>query len=866
MSHIVHEYLGNGIEVLLCENHFSRAVAIQTWVRAGSTHEEADEQGMAHYLEHMLFKGTARRAVGEIAATVESCGGDINAYTTFDRTVFYLTLASKHANLGVDLLADAIFNSSFDREEFEREREVILEEIRRGQDDPGSVVGRRVFSLAYPDTQVGRPIIGSEESVRAFTRDKVVAFHDKWYRPRNISVVVVGDFDADAMRDTVRKTFGLAKDRKLPEKKADVPRTVANRALGSSNVELIFGDWKQPRLELVFAGPPLEHHDTAALDLAAFALGAGDLSRLNRRLRDQEGLITGASASLFSPAFPGIFEVSVFGPVENWLDSVRATARELAAVCHHEPVTEVEIDRARASLRSDRIYRDETVEGQARNLGFGLTTTHKQLFDDVYWATVSGTTATGVYHACQRWLDPAGVRVVGMLPTGTAITEVDVRKALENGFRDGTGAKSDSSIKPTTMRSHSTSEAEVVDLKPGLRLVYKRNPEAKLFSLVAASEGGLRAEGDSDAGVFNAMSGLSARASRDYSYEALVTAVEDLGASLDGFSGKDSFGMQFHCLSGQVERLVELFGSTFVRPVFPTDQWGSLQREIIESLENQDDSPAGMCIRRFQEMVFGAHPYRYPLSGRIDNVRGWNAAALTERWERERDRNPWIIGAVGALELDQVKSLLNEHLRGWTPASSVQPFASANQIKMASAASARLTKAREQTHITFGFRGLTWDDSDRAVLDVLTTILGGHGGRLFLRLRDRDGLAYSVSPVVSHGKHPGVVGSYIACAPTKAGQALASLEREMYALCETPVESAELERAKNYIVGSHEMDLQRGDAQAMTMALMELYGIGYDDFRTYPGRVERVSAADIQRVARRLFDKSSAISVQVGPE
>ena len=146
---MIHEFLENGVEVVLKENRFTPAVAIQIWVGVGSMHEKPEERGMAHFLEHMLFKGTEKRAVGEIAASVEACGGDINAYTTFDQTVYHLTLAAEHAHLGVDLLCDAFSSSRIDVVEFQREREVILEEIRRSNDSPGSILGRRVFELMF---------------------------------------------------------------------------------------------------------------------------------------------------------------------------------------------------------------------------------------------------------------------------------------------------------------------------------------------------------------------------------------------------------------------------------------------------------------------------------------------------------------------------------------------------------------------------------------------------------------------------------------------------------------------------------------------------------------------------------------------
>ena len=182
--------LANGLEYVISPRAGANVVSIQCIVWAGSLDERKNERGVAHFLEHMLFKGTEKRGVGQIASLVEGAGGDINAYTTFDKTVFYLTMPSSQAELGFDILSDAIFNSSFDAAEFAREREVILEEIKRGNDDPGAQMGRKIFSTIYAGSEAGRPVIGFSEEVKNFSRETLVGFWQQWYRPENMSLVV----------------------------------------------------------------------------------------------------------------------------------------------------------------------------------------------------------------------------------------------------------------------------------------------------------------------------------------------------------------------------------------------------------------------------------------------------------------------------------------------------------------------------------------------------------------------------------------------------------------------------------------------------------------------------------------------------
>jgi zinc protease len=267
-------------------------------------------------------------------------------------------------------------------------------------------------------------------------------------------------------------------------------------------------------------------------------------------------------------------------------------------------------------------------------------------------------------------------------------------------------------------------------------------------------------------------------------------------------------------------------------------------------------------------MLFGDHPYGMPLYGTAESVARFETGSLLEAFTRHRDSGPWVLAVAGSRPVDEVVRLLERALAGFTPVAARRRFATGALAGNGSAKHGheRLTKDREQTHIVYGFRALSWGDPDRAALDVLINVLGGHGGRLSKELRDKESLAYTVSPLVAYGADGGLVGSYIACAPAKAERARAALEQEMLALTEKAPAAGEVERARSHIIGTHDMSLQRSDSQTSTMALMELYEYGYDDFLTYPEAIARVSAADVQRVARRLLVPAQSASVVVGPE
>jgi zinc protease len=199
--------LENGLTLLSEEMHDAPVVALQAWVHVGSADESDEIAGIAHVHEHMLFKGTERRGVGEIARTVEASGGEINAWTSFDQTVYHLVLSSEELETGVDILADALQHSSFDAEELEREVEVVVEEIRRADDSPARRMAKALFALAYEKHPYRRPVIGTQTAIRNLTRERILSFFRDSYRPDQVTFVVVGDFDRAALEALVERAF-----------------------------------------------------------------------------------------------------------------------------------------------------------------------------------------------------------------------------------------------------------------------------------------------------------------------------------------------------------------------------------------------------------------------------------------------------------------------------------------------------------------------------------------------------------------------------------------------------------------------------------------------------------------------------------
>ncbi|HZH02794.1 MAG TPA: pitrilysin family protein, partial [Myxococcaceae bacterium] len=268
--------LDNGLTVVFEEQHAAKVAAFQVWVNVGSADERPDQAGLAHLHEHMLFKGTDRRGPGEIAHAIEADGGEINAWTSFDQTVYHTVIASPFARTGLDVLADAVRHSTFDAGELAREIEVVCEEIKRGQDMPSRRASQDLFATAYTAHPYRHPVIGTETSVRSFTREKVREFYERYYTPANMVVAVAGDITEAQLRAWVEEGFGGEWGRPfiLPAARLAEPPARDRRFF------FRYDDVKEAHLHLGFAIPGAEADDTPALEVLSMIAGQGESSRL----------------------------------------------------------------------------------------------------------------------------------------------------------------------------------------------------------------------------------------------------------------------------------------------------------------------------------------------------------------------------------------------------------------------------------------------------------------------------------------------------------------------------------------------------------------------------------------------------------
>ncbi len=832
-------------------------VAIQVWIGVGSYDEQEGERGLAHLHEHMLFKGTERngvihRGVGDVAHAVEAVGGQINAWTSHDQTCYHVVMPATQWRVGLDVLADAVCHPAFDSEELAREIEVVVEEQRRAADDPGSVAFERLFARAFAGHPYALPILGTPESVRAVTSDTMRRFWRRHYVAENTSIVAAGDFIPAELHAAVTELFAG----QLHRQDERLGRIPAPRP--AAGVELVDTAFSEAKVLLAWPVPSLLEHDVAALDVAAIALGQGESSRLVRQvLRDKE-LCNDIGSATWTPPRAGLFTVS-FSTSQERLEAAVLAAVTVLQTLRTGGIEEAELDKARVNLLSDATWKRETAQGLVQSHGYFLMATGDADWERQYHARINELTTAEVQRAAHKWLTPDTVQLV-VLPGKSDAPPIDTQallKSVQHVLRPA----------PASLALHQPDVLDGIErivLPSGDVLLVQPDASVPVWGLRVAALGGQLAEDPATVGRTCMLGQLLTRGTDQLSGDAIAAKIEGLAAGVQGVAGRNSLGLSAVSLKTTTDAVLDLACGCLFGATLPDDEIAQQKKVQLEELRHEEDAPSRRAMRAMARTLYGDHPYGFGILGSPESLARLQRPELLDylRGRLVPGRLVWAISG------DVHPQRMAEAIAAHTPSDRVPLPAppSQNVPFLHEKKQIRLHADKQQAHIVLGFRGATLYEPERYALEVLATALGGQSGRLFLELRDRQSLAYSVGAMNVDGVDPGYFSFYIGTTPDKVPQALAGLYAQLERVRQEPLHAGELERTRASLAGGHQIGLQRRLARAATLCLDELYGLGRPAWQGHLQRLLAVTADDVLKVARERLDPQRCVEVILAPE
>jgi len=812
----------------------SAVISAQIWVETGSQHESAlAGSGISHLLEHMVFKGTDRFSGEELSQEVQAAGGQWNAYTSFDRTVYYIDGPAKSLDLFLSALVEMVFRPAFPEDEFEKEKDVIRREIAMGLDDPDSVASQLLFRTSYQRDNRRHPVIGHRDLFDAISYEEMKNYHAAKYRPHNSFLVLSGGFEPTSAREIIERELskGLRDPASFPIVCPSEPSQMGLRRASRSFAV------PTTHLNLAWQIPGLTHPDAPALDLLSVILGGGRSSALYRVIREEKNLAHSIGAySWLSADGPGIF--SAYAEVES--ENVSAVEAEIFTQIKALSSSDLTRPMARAfrQIASQQFKTLTTASGRASDLASNWHNARDLNFTRTAIQKLSNVSQSDLRRVISTYLTEDNLCITSLVP------EHHVNDSSELQSAEGKGA----------IIEHTLSN--------GLRLVLQRDPGVPVVYSQTTLLAGSLSETPATAGLNSLLAKLLTKGTASRDALNIAETLEDLGANLGASAGNNTLSISSYCLRDDLPTIIDLLSEIISEPSFPNDAIERERAAMIAGLDELLEDPASRAFREMRNQLWDGQGYGVPSSGTHESLPLLDRPTLAAHHSRHFVASNMVCSFFGDLDPDQTIIALEKSL-GQIPAG--KPPTLSPQIPT-HAGEHSLELDKEQAVLAIGYPGLAQDDPRRFALELIDAYCSDMAGPLFTRIREELGLAYFVSTSQFLGLNAGLFAFYLGTSPDQLDFARRELQGEIDNLIAEGIPANALERVKANTEAREALQNQSPSSRARMAALDVLLGHPADHHLNQSERLNAVTTDEVHKVAKELFAGDKAAVVLVSPE
>ncbi len=826
--------LPNGLEILVREDHAAPVVSLQAWVRTGSIHEGARlGAGLSHFLEHMMFKGTPTRDANEIAQTVQAAGGYINAYTSFERTVYWIDAPSAGFATCLDVLCDVVANALLPEDEVANESDVIRREIAMGEDNPDQVLGKLFFRTAYAAHPCRHPVIGHLDLFNGLDRADLHDYFTESYSPDNVFIVVAGKVDTDEVVARIGEALGsLPRRRRAPVILTPEPPQVGPRQDG-----LPFPT-ELHRERLAWQVPDGLHADAPALDVLAGILGQGRSSRLFQSVRESQQLAHSIGAWSYTPSFTGQFGIHFDTEPEKAPHAREAALREVERLVT-DGITDAELEKARRQILAAQFSIYDEVRSQASDIGGSWLLARDPDHTRFYLGEIQKLDRETVRAVAERYLVPGHHTSVSLFP------EKSAHRAPHQ---------------PVAKRSE---DIHRVELANGLTVLLLQDRRVPIVQASGVFRGGMLAETAETAGTTRLLSRLLTKDTLRRSAEALAETIEGVGGGIEASAGNNTFGVSLHALRPDLELVVDLLGETLTEPAFLESVVTREKSYQIAQIKAEADRPFSVAMKALRRSLFGTHPYGLEPGGTeasISSVHGEDLAAMLRA--RAVGGNG-VVGIFGDLDPARAEDLIRARFEATLPSGPRQFLTPGETFDAPQTPLIELTHEKEQAVLLIGFRTVPLHHPDDPALELIDEACSDMASRFFIRIREELGLAYSVGASRMAGLEPGYLVFYASTAPEKLDLVQAEMLAEIDLILNEGLAPEEFERARASWLGREAIRLQGVRSLASSATIDELVDLGWDHYRKIPDIIHGLDRDQVREVARRHLREDQRVIVRL---
>ena len=836
--------LDNGQTVIIKEVHDNPIVTIDTWIKTGSINENDKNNGVAHFLEHLFFKGTTKHPTGEFDRILESKGAQTNAATSKDFTHYYITLPSKYFETAIDLHADMLMNPLIPRKELEKERKVVIEEIAKKNDNPENKLYENMVQSFYINHHYKRKVIGKKEIIENISREEIFNFYNSWYNPSNMITVVVGDIDTTQALDLIKKNFNRpeAKNCKNPKYKSD--KNIEKQ------IEITAKDKVKNGYMLIgFRGVPQENRaDSYALDVLATILGDGRTSKLYQAVKEQKQLAYSISAGHASMKDDSLVFVRANFTPEN-KDKVKKAIFDEITKVRNGNIDEQEISTAKNIIERDTFYARESTSNIANELGYTTLVYGDAKYYDEYIDNIKKVTKADLIRVAKKYLNPNHAVISIMLPD--TAPEENIKKISNVAHQKPVVIKKEKNITQYKLSNN-------------LNLIINHNTLNDIVAMEIYAKGGNFIEKKAGTGTITAS--VMMKGTKKYSQIDLSQTMEQNGIKIVPANGSDYFSISVKTTKNDLPLTFDLLNEVVNNATLDKNEIERIKTEKIYAIQQNRDTPSSVAFEEFKTAIWANTPYG--VTGKVmeKTIPTINKNDVEEFYNTVFYPENLVISINGNVNDEEIIKNIEQIFctKKYTNAKKFEYSNYKNKfLPLSATKNVKKEKDVEAAWILMGW--LTdgvQNKKDIAALQVIDSILGGGmSSRLFSNLRGEQGLAYQVGSSFAANVNQGVFAVYIGTNPETALHSKNELLKQINLLKKEFVSDKELQEAKDKILGNFVLSQETNMEKAYTLGWFELSGRGFDYINEFPKLIECVTPTEVIRVANKYFEKPYVFTI-----
>lgn len=831
--------LDNGQTVVIQEVKNNPIVTIDTWIKTGSIDEDDSNNGVAHFLEHLFFKGTKNHESGEFDQILETKGAITNAATSKDFTHYYVTIPSKDFDLAMELHGDMMLHPLIPRNEMEKERKVVLEEINKDLVSPTRILQENLNSMMYTTHPYKRKVIGRSDVIETITRDQVLNFYNAHYSPSNMITIVVGDVDTNHALERIKEVFNAEYKKQT---KTIYPK---ESQLTSQQKKVEYIKTESGYMVIGFRGTPINDNDSYALDVLSTILGDGRSSVLNQVLKEKKRLAFSVDAGNSTFRDDGIFYISANFEPEKCKQVQSAIFDEIKNI-QDKGVSDEQLSLAKNIIERNTYYSRESITNIATEIGYTMALTNDIKFYDTYLDKIKSVSKDEVKRVANKYLGENRSAVSIILPESSK--NIPVANKIQN-----LGTAELISESNGTQKYH---------LSDGATMLYTPNSSNDIIAISIYVKGGQLL--DKIAGTANLTAATMMKGTKNYTSLELSQVLEDNGIKIVPSVGADAFSITVLTTKDEYDKTMELLNEVVNNAIFDDYEIEKVKSDKLSAIKTNKDVPIKQAIEEYRDMIYKNTPYSISSKVLEKNIQNIKKSDIIEYYNKIFNPKNIVISINGNIDKDKTIQDLNKIFE---PKADSQTF----DYKIYDSKIPRITAPRTNTikmptetaWILLGWQtdGVL-SEKDYATLQVIDSILGtGMSSRLFKELREQEGLAYQLGTGYSPNVLRGSFMMYIGTNPATLEKSKQGLFSEIEKLKTEYVGDKELKDAKEKLIGNYVIGLETNLDKASNTGWYEASTRGYEFKEKYVDLINSVTDADIIEVANKYFNDNYIMSI-----